>query len=111
MKKSIFVLAFALLVFFAIGTIYAQSYTDPLFSGRGTDTLRVSNPNRKSAGSAGDMSGIVCVYFTDAGGEKNSNNYSFSVPAGKKDVFVTRITGATIDGWSTISCQVTSSYN
>jgi len=117
MKKRMIILAFVLLVFFAIGTIYAQSYTEPSFSGRGTNTLRASNPNpvppsgpQRRAG-VGNLSGTVCVYYTDAAGEKHSSNYPFSVAAGETNILVVTIPGATIDGWSTISCQVVQSYN
>jgi hypothetical protein len=117
MKKRMIVLALVLLVFFAIGTIYAQSYTEPLFSGRGTDTLLASNLNpapqtnaQRRAG-VGNLNGTVCVYFTDAAGEKHSANYPFSLTAGDRNIEVARIRGGTIDGWSTISCSVVPNYN
>jgi len=108
-KRSV---VFVLFVLFALGTIFAQTFTEPSFSGRDTDTLWAINPNtpNRNNRNAGRLSGIVCVYYTDAQGKLTSSNVPFNVAAGQREE-VFRIRGGKIDGWSTISCNVVSDYD
>jgi len=69
-KKKIFVIAFVLLVLIAIGTVFAQSYTQPNLSWSGT-TVIARNPNPTRSGNAGTMKNIqVCVIYRDGGGTR-----------------------------------------
>lgn len=91
-----------LTIFFVTAVVvYAAQFDNPVFTGRGTSTLTVQNPNQATSRNA--LTGSVCVYFDDgtkAGGYKDVD---YDVPAGQKKDYP--IPGK-ITYWSETYCYV-----
>jgi len=96
-KRKICIIA---LIVFIIATavVYAEKYDSPVFSGTGTTTLTVKNPNSDGT----TLSGVVCVTFEN--GDKNSScDVNYTVKSGKTETY--SIPGK-IKYWSSTYCYV-----
>ena len=102
--KKIRVIAFILLAFLIVGTVYAL-YDEPRISGRGTSTLKVENPNPRPPSSKpnqGRLSGGICVYYKDAEDKTRETSVSFDLKGGASTSF--SIPG-TITRWGVDYCS------
>jgi len=96
-KRKICIIALITFII-AVAVVYAAQYTEPVFSGTGTQTLKVQNPNNDGT----TLSGVVCVTFEN--GDKSSTcDVNYTVEAGKTATY--SIPGK-IKFWSSTYCYV-----
>jgi len=76
-KRKICIIVLIVFIIAAV-VVYAEKYNTPVFSGTGTATLTVKNPNNDGT----TLSGVVYVTFEN--GDKNSScDVNYTVGSGK----------------------------